>query len=185
MDKNNSKTALVILAEGFEEIEAVTPIDLLRRAGIDVSVQGLASREVRGSHNILITADGLFSPEMELPDAFLLPGGPGHKNLLASDAVIGFTKKMFSAGRLCAAICAAPVVFGKAGILDGKKATCFPGFEKGLGRATFVDAHTVIDGTVITSRGAGTAVAFSLEIISRLLDNAAADKIAASIIYKV
>jgi protein deglycase len=178
------KTALIILTEGFEEVEAVTPIDLLRRAGIDVSVQGLASREVRGSHAILIMADGLFSPDVALPDAFILPGGPGHKYFLASGAVIGFTKKMFSGGRLCAAICAAPIVFGKAGILDGKKATCFPGYEKGLGRATFVDAPVVVDGTVITSRGAGTAVAFSLEIVSRLLDKATADKIAASILYK-
>jgi protein deglycase len=179
MDKNAS----IILADGFEEVEAVTPIDLLRRAGIKVTLYGLTSLEVRGSHDIVIKTDLVFSSNATSADALILPGGPGHKNLLNSPVVLECIQKSFKAGSLCAAICAAPVVLGKAGILAGKKVTCFPGCEDKLAGGIFVDQPVVVDGNIITSRGAGTAVPFSVEIISYLLDRNTADKIASAIIY--
>jgi 4-methyl-5(b-hydroxyethyl)-thiazole monophosphate biosynthesis len=177
------KTAIIILAEGFEEVEAITPIDLLRRANIGVTVMGLNVIDVKGSHNILVRAEKLFASDNPLPDALILPGGPGHENLLNSPAVIEFVQKMFSNNKLCAAICAAPSIFGKAGILSGKKATCFPGYEDKLNGAVFVDRPVVTDGNVITSRGAGTAVPFSLGIIGYLTDEETAGKVASAIVY--
>lgn len=178
-----NKNAAIILADGFEEVEAVTPVDLLRRAGINVTIFGLSSREVRGSHDIVIKTDRIFSSNQILTDAVILPGGPGHKNLLNSPVVLEYIQKSFSAGSLCAAICAAPVVFGKAGILAGKKVTCFPGCEDKLAGGIFVDQPVVVDGNIITSRGAGTAVPFAVEIISYLLDRSTASKITSAIIY--
>jgi protein deglycase len=180
---NMGKRAVIILVQGFEEIEAIAPIDLLRRAGIEVSVEGLDSMKVKGSHDIQITASSVFAVPPSLPDAFILPGGPGHKNLLDSMTVIEFVQKMFINGKLCAAICAAPSVLGKAGILKGKKATCFPGYEDKLNGGLFVKQPVVIDGTIITSRGAGTAVLFSLEIIRYLTDIRTAEKVASAIVY--
>jgi len=177
------KTALIILAEGFEEVEAITPIDLLRRAGIEVTVAGLSSLEVKGSHSILVKADTVFAIPDTLPDAVILPGGPGHKHLANSELVISFVNKMFDAGKLCAAICAASMVFGKAGILDNKKATCFPGFENKLGKGTFVNEAVVVDVNVITARSAGAALPFSLAIIAYLLGQETADKVAKEIIW--
>jgi 4-methyl-5(b-hydroxyethyl)-thiazole monophosphate biosynthesis len=178
-----NKNAYIFLAPGFEEIEAVTPIDLLRRAGIDVRVIGLLAKEVKGSHGILVLADEVLAFPTSLPDAVILPGGPGHTHLLDSDIVLEFVKKMFFARKLCAAICAAPSVFGKAGILTGKNATCFPGYEDKLDGALFINQPVVVDGNVITSRGAGTAVPFSLEIIRLLVDEHAADAVASAIVF--
>jgi 4-methyl-5(b-hydroxyethyl)-thiazole monophosphate biosynthesis len=178
-----NKTAMIILADGFEEIEAVTPLDLLRRAHIEVSLCGLLSPEVTGSHNIVLKTERVLSSIPSFPDALVLPGGPGHKNLMGSALVIEFVKRMFGAGRLCAAICAAPLVFAKAGILANKKATCFPGDQDKLEGAVFVEQPVVVDENIITSRGAGTAVPFALEIISFLAGRAAADAVARSIVY--
>jgi 4-methyl-5(b-hydroxyethyl)-thiazole monophosphate biosynthesis len=177
------KTALIVLADGFEEIEAVTPIDLLRRAGITVIVAGLSTLEVRGSHGITVRAETLLGRISSLPDALVLPGGPGHKSLLQSAAVLEFVNKTFSAGKLCAAICAAPVVFGRAGILANKRATCFTGEEDKLGGAIFVEDNVVADGNIITSRGAGTAVPFSLEIVAWLAGREKAEAVATAIVY--
>jgi protein deglycase len=177
------KTAYVMLAPDFEEVEAITPIDLLRRADIKVRVIGLDAKEIKGSHDVTVVVDEILSASASLPDAVILPGGPGHKNLLKSDLVIEFVKKMFVARRLCAAICAAPSVFGKAGILAGKKATCFPGYEDKLNGGLFVNQQVVVDDMIITSRSAGTAVPFSLGIIAYLIDKKTADAVAAAIVY--
>jgi protein deglycase len=178
-----SANALIILAEGFEEIEAITPIDLLRRAHISVSVLGLNSTLVTGSHGIAISTEGILTPSTSLCDALILPGGPGHKHLLTSGLVLDYIKRMFTANNLCAAICAAPVVFAKAGILSGKKATCFPGMENQLAGALYTNLPVVSDGNVITSKGAGTAVPFSLEVISYLAGKESAQSISKSIVY--
>jgi 4-methyl-5(b-hydroxyethyl)-thiazole monophosphate biosynthesis len=178
-----NKSAAIILAHGFEEVEAVTPVDLLRRAEINVTLYGLTSLEVSGSHNIVIKTDRIFPSNLAPADAVILPGGPGHKNLLNSSGVQEYIQKSFRAGSLCAAICAAPVVLGKAGILAGKKVTCFPGCEDNLAGGIFVDQPVVVDGNIITSRGAGTAVPFALEIISYLIDKKTASNIASAIIY--
>jgi 4-methyl-5(b-hydroxyethyl)-thiazole monophosphate biosynthesis len=178
-----NKKANIFLAPDFEEVEAITPIDLLRRAGIDVRVIGLLAMEVKGSHGIRVLADEVLAFSTSLPDAVILPGGPGHKHLLDSDIVLEFVKKMFLASKLCAAICAAPSVFGKAGILRGKNATSFPGYEDKLDGASFINQPVVVDGNVITSRGAGTAVPFSLEIIRYLVDEHAAATVASAIVF--
>jgi 4-methyl-5(b-hydroxyethyl)-thiazole monophosphate biosynthesis len=162
-------TALIILAEGFEEIEAVTPIDLLRRAQIGVTIAGLSGLWVRGGHDSIIQAEVLLSQCDERYDALILPGGgAGTENLRKSAAVVRRVKEHFNKGLLCAAICAAPTVFGVAGILRGKHATCYPGCEDLCTDAIMEKSAVVKDGNIITSRGAGTAIDFSLEIISYL-----------------
>ena len=176
---------ITVLAQGFEETEAVTFIDLLRRAGVTITVLGLDSREVTGSHNITITADNLFSDFTGPFDGIVLPGGqPGTKNLGNSAPLLDIIRATYTRGRLCAAICAAPTVLGKAGILSGHKATCFPGGEKDCSGATMVETEVVRDRNVITSRGVGTAIPFALELISYLVNPEAARKISKSIIYK-
>jgi|WetSurMetagenome_2_1015567.scaffolds.fasta_scaffold25467_1 protein deglycase len=177
------KHAVIVLADGFEELEAIAPIDLLRRAGIMVSILGLSSLDVRGSHDIVIKAAALLKDFSGPYDALILPGGPGHKHLLESGLVIEMVQTAFSRNLLCAAICAAPVVFAKAGILANKKATCFPGNEGKLGGGRFVDQKSIIDGNVITSRGAGTAIEFALDIITYLAGKAASHAVAENIVY--
>jgi protein deglycase len=178
------KHAIIILADGFEELEAVAPIDLLRRAGIKVTILGLSSLSIRGSHDIVVKAAGTFDDFNQPFDALILPGGPGHKHLLESKKVLAAIRSAYDRGLLCSAICAAPVVLAKAGILAGKKATCFPGEEGNLGGATFIAEKTVIDGNIITSRGAGTAVDFALEIIAYLAGREKADSVAKKIVYR-
>lgn len=178
------KKVIIILADGVEEIEAVTPIDLLRRAGLQVITLGLESKSVRGSHEVIIQADQLLDNNSGIPDAIILPGGPGHTRLKESAKVLALIKEINSKGKLCAAICAAPTVLAKAGILAGKKATCFPGMEQELTGATFIQEPVVKDGSIITSRGAGTAVPFSLAVIEYLIDKNTADSIASKIVYQ-
>ena len=177
--------AISILAPGFEETEAVTFIDLLRRAGVAVTVLGLASREVRGSHDIVIAADKPFDEFSGQFDAVVLPGGmPGATNLSNAPRLLELIRAAHKRGALCAAICAAPIVLGKAGILAGVKATCFPGFEKELGGALFKEEAVVRDGNVITSRGVGTAIPFALEVVAYLAGPEKAEKIRSAILYK-
>jgi protein deglycase len=178
-----SRQAIVILADGFEEIEALAPVDLLRRAGIRVTLLGLNTIDVCGSHDVVIKSAMLLKDFNEHYDALVLPGGPGHKHLLQSSAVLEMIRFAFSRNILCAAICAAPVVLAEAGILVNKKATCFPGFENKLGGATFVKAKSVVDGNVITSRGAGTAIEFALDIITYLSGKASSLAVAEKIIF--
>ena len=168
-----TKKVLAILAEGFEEVEAVTPIDVLRRANIEVTVAALnAERQVKGAHGIVIVADKILSEVKGGFDALVLHGGmPGAANLANSPVVNNLIRDYFKKGKLIAAICASPaVVLAPTGILRGKKATCFPGCEKDFGKdVTFVKESVVIDGNVITSRGLGTAHAFALAIVGKLL----------------
>lgn len=163
---------LVPLAEGFEEIEAVTVVDLLRRAGIEVVTAGLSPGAVTGSHGISLLPDMDLDAALEQPfDMVALPGGmPGAANLGADSRVLALLRLLADSGRFTAAICAAPGVLAKAGLLAGKRATCFPGFlgpENAPGTFVLEDA-VVEDGKVITSRGPGTAIDFALAIIQRL-----------------
>ena len=159
------KVAL-LLAEGFEELEALTPVDILRRAGIEIDTIAIASRNVTGSHGITVVADKVQS-EVNPKDygTVIFPGGmPGAVNLDASD----FSDKMIEAvlangGRL-AAICAAPLVLGRRGLLEGKRATCFPGFESELRGATVTGEDVVTDGNITTASGMPAAYAFALEL---------------------
>lgn len=158
---------IVLLAEGFEEIEALTPVDMLRRADLNVKTVGIAGKTVVGAHGITVVADAT-PDEIDLSDVTMaiFPGGmPGSLNLDASeytDKVIGAINE--NHGRL-AAICAAPLVLGRRGLLDGRKATCFPGFEKELRGAIVTDSDFVTDGNITTGRGMEYSLPFAKELV--------------------
>ena len=158
---------IVPLAEGFEEIEAVTIVDVLRRADIDVTTVYLDNNPVPGSHGISVWADsGIDEIDPVDFNCIVLPGGmPGSENLRNSDTVLSLVKHVYSKGGYVGAICAAPIVLGKAEVIFGKEATCYPGFEGELEGASCVDKPVVVDGTVITGRGPGCAVPFALELV--------------------
>lgn len=175
-----SKVA-VLLAEGFEEIEAVTPIDLLRRAGVEVVTAGVAGEVVRGSHGITVgTEAGIASLRVDDLDGVVLPGGmPGAANLAASSEVARLVRSMAGSKKLVAAICAAPAkVLAPMGVLSGRRATCFPGDEVAFSSdVVFSEDRVVRDGNVITSRGAGSAAEFAEEIIRYLVGEEAAREV--------
>ena len=191
------KKALVLLADGFEEVEAITPIDYMRRAGIEVTVAAVGSGErllINGSHNIQVSAcaamESLAAEGKLAPgdwDAVIVPGGlPGADNLASSAEAGTFIKSMAAAGKLVASICASPArVLSPLGLLTGKKFTCYPGQEERVFQAgsaspgaQLSQERVVIDGNVITSRGAGTAGEFSCAIIAYLTSEDEAKKLA-------
>ena len=182
------KKTILLTADGFEEVEGLTVVDLLRRAGISCEIVSLSDREtVTGSHNICIRADRGFSTiSPDDLDAVILPGGmPGTTHLAEDERVLALLRAMYGDGKLIAAICAAPTVLAKAGLLSGRDATCYPGLEDRLVGAHFSDARVVQDGTVITSRGVGTAIPFALALISFLDSKEKADAIAESIVFRL
>jgi len=172
---------LVPLAEGFEEIEAVTVVDLLRRAGIDVSTASLAGARVTGAHGIPIEADiSIDVADASDYDMIVLPGGmPGAEHLKRDPRIIALLRQFGDAGLYTAAICAAPGVLAHAGLLDNRRATSFPGFltPDAAPGITLNDAPVVVDGKVVTSRGPGTATEFSLALIELLCGREAADAV--------
>lgn len=158
---------IVPLADGFEEIEAVTIMDVLRRAGISVTSVFLRENPVIGSHNIPVTADkninGISAADY---DSIVLPGGmPGSSNLKEDGRVIALIRDIHSRGRYIAALCAAPLVLGHAGVLKGIRATCYPGFEPQMTGAIPVPEPVVRDGQVITGKGPGCAIPFALALV--------------------
>ncbi|MBN2159470.1 MAG: DJ-1/PfpI family protein [Spirochaetes bacterium] len=170
---------IVPLAEGFEEIEAVTIIDVLRRAGVEVTSAFLKKNPVTGSHAISVTADknieGIKSSDF---DCMVLPGGmPGSANLKDDQRVIELAREFSSKEKIVAAICAAPLVLGYAGVLKGRRATCYPGFEAQMTGATPVADPVVRDGTVITGRGPGCAIPFALELVAALAGKQVAEQL--------
>lgn len=180
-------TAVVILADGFEEIEAVTQIDVLRRAGVEVTVAGLAGASTRGAHGIEIKTDLLIGDLAFEPDMVVLPGGlPGSTNLGEDHHVIELLERQHAGGRRIAAICAAPAFAPvKAGVLDGRRATCYPSFETRFNAGTIaVEDRVVVDGTVTTSRGPGTALEFALELAAQLAGEAKADELRAGMLVE-
>lgn len=176
----------VFFATGYEEIEALTVVDLLRRAGIKtnmVSVTG--DLKVTGSHGIEVTMDKLFEDIDDSATILVLPGGmPGTLNLKAHKGLAEMIKRYDAdENKYIAAICAAPTVFGEMGLLAGKKATCYPGMEDGLLDAIKSMDSVCIDGKTITSRGMGTAIDFGLTLIAVLKDDATAKDMANKIVY--
>lgn len=158
----------VFFAKGFEEIEAITVVDVLRRAGLDITMVSVTgAREVVGAHGIPVMTDELFEyVDHQGADMLILPGGmPGTNNLAANHKLGDLLKKYHSEEKWVAAICAAPLVLGGLGILKGLKATCYPGFEPQLEGAEIIHAPVVQDGHIITSRGAGTALEFALKLV--------------------
>jgi protein deglycase len=164
------KRVLVPLAEGFEELEAVTIIDILRRAGIEVVVASLASSPVTGSHGIRLAADTPLGALVEQDfDMVALPGGmPGAEHLKKDPRVAEILKRLHAKGRPIAAICAAPMVLASAGLLAGRRATSYPGFLADAENSTIVGDAVVVDRGVITSRGPGTALDFALALVEEL-----------------
>ena len=160
----------VLLANGFEEIEALTPVDMLRRAGSAVKTVSLAEGlAVHGAHGIDVLADLMPADADEKIELLLLPGGmPGTLNLDASAVTDAMLRRTVADGGRIAAICAAPLVLGRRGLLEGKRAVCYPGFEKELSGAIVADAPFVTDGKITTAKGMGAAVLFAAELV-RLL----------------
>lgn len=176
----------IFMADGCEEIEGLTVVDIVRRAGIHITTISISGKkEVAGAHGITFLADAKKDEvDFSTLDGIVLPGGmPGTTNLGADETVDKVIREFAAGGKLVAAICAAPSVLGQAGILNGKHATSYPGFEPKLTGAVTSEDPVVQDGNVITSRGMGTAIAFALEIVSYFTDKKTADKLAESIIY--
>ena len=175
----------VHFAEGFEEIEGVTIVDVLRRADIEtVSVSVTGDKAVRGGHGITVCADALFE-EVDYGECemIVLPGGAaGTDNLCAHKGLAEQIKAFAAAGKYLAAICAAPTVLGKLGVLKGKKATIYPGMEGNLIGAKPTGGKIVIDGNIITSKGPGTALEFSLALVSIFKGNGEASRLRKSMI---
>jgi protein deglycase len=174
------KRAVVFLAEGFEEIEAVTQIDVLRRAKIDVTVVGIGSTSIKGARGIIVQADIKIDQLDYTPDVAIFPGGmPGAENLASSCEVRNLIRDMDEQGKLIAAICAAPaVLLAPLGILAGKTATCYPGMESTFSTNVSYSEETVVqDGNLITSQGVGTALEFALTILANLAGKDVAEMI--------
>jgi len=192
--------AIVFLADGFEEIEALTPVDYLRRAGVKVTVAGLLKQEITGAHGIKVKADEVLSETLlnEKFDAMIIPGGmPGSTNLAASSLVEKFLKDAQGRGALIAAICAAPVVvLAKAGLLKNRRYTCYPSMENDLEKFAGKDykaltegsSHTeervVTDGNIVTSRGPGVAEEFALVLVEKLAGKKAKDSLHKGIVAR-
>ncbi len=179
---------LVFMADGLEEIEGLTVVDMLRRADIAVDMVSVSdSLTVKGSHNIEIKADKLLSDAgFDDAEMLVLPGGlPGTYNLRDCPELCDQLKSFAAGGKYVAAICAAPSVLAGLGILEGKKATSYPSFEKKIaqGGAQVLETPVVTDGNIITSRGMGTAIEFAGELIAVLKDRNMADEIKESIVY--
>lgn len=172
------------LANGFEEIEALATVDILRRADIEIRTVGVGEDIIHGAHQMLIIPD-LKESDVVLDDnveAIILPGGmPGTLNLQQSEAVQKAIDFAYERDRYLCAICAAPLILGHKGLLEGKKATCYPGFEKDLIGADVTGNSVEVDGKFITGKGAGVAIDFALKIVEKLISKKEADKINAAI----
>lgn len=178
----------LFLAEGNEEIEALTVVDLCRRAGLDIqTVSVTGQKQVRSSHGILVEADMLLEDvDFSQVDMLVLPGGmPGTLNLEACVPLMEQVKAFHQAGKYISAICAAPTVFGRAGILEGREACCYPEMEGDLLGAKVSYAPVVEDGHILTSRGMGTAIPFGLAIVARFKGQDYADELAKKIVFSL
>ena len=176
----------MLLGTGFEETEAVAPLDLLRRAGVEVATVGVTGKTVQGSHGIRVEAD-ILPDEMNLTDMemIILPGGLGGvASARASKEAMAALDYAWKNGRYVAAICAGPTVLADLGITDGKNATCFPGCESQMGNANMVTAAAVADGKLITGTSAGCAIPFGLALIAALKGQEAAEKIRQQIVIR-
>ncbi|HAN50927.1 MAG TPA: DJ-1 family protein [Lachnospiraceae bacterium] len=181
------KKIAICMADGVEEIEALTVVDLCRRAGMEIDMISTQNRgRAMGGHGIQFETDlNIKDTDFKEYDGIILPGGgKGTENLMNNMTVLNTVQNFFEAGKLCAAICAAPTVLGKAGILRGKKAICYPGLESQLLGAEVTVESVVRDGNVITSRGLGTAIDFALAIIAYYLGDEKAEEIATQVVYQ-
>ena len=158
----------IFLADGFEEIEALTVVDVLRRANITCEMIGFEEK-VTGSHGIQVSADLVFEGDLSDYDLVVLPGGmPGSANLRDNEVLIAELQGLNQAGKKLAAICAAPIVLNQAGLLSGKKFTCYDGVQEQIADGSYLKETVVVDGNIITSRGPATALAFSYHLVEML-----------------
>ena len=165
-----SDRVLILLKNGFEEIEALAPLDVLRRLNYDVKLVSMEdSLEVLSSHNVTIKADMVYDENLLDCSGVIIPGGmPGAKNLKDDERVISLIRKSYMDNKMIAAICAGPIVLGKAGILNSHSVTSYPGFENELGCKIYLEKNVVVSHNIITSRGPATAFEFAFEIAKYL-----------------
>lgn len=178
--------ALIFLAPGYEEVEMLTVVDMVRRADITIDMVSVTdSLEVTSSHNVTIKADKLFDQaDFDVAQILILPGGvPGTPNLRAFEPLCNRLTEFARTGKKLAAVCAAPTVLASLKILEGKKATCYPSFADKLETGEYVKQPVVVDGNIITSRGMGTCIDFAGAIIEALRDKSTADDVKEKIIY--
>ena len=180
------KKAAVFFGEGFEEVEALTQVDLLKRAGIDVVMVSITDNEfVKGTHGVTIKCDmSIDKNKLKDADAIILPGGmPGTLNLKNHDGVRYVVKQYAKEGRYVGAICAAPTILKSLGVLEGRRATCYPGVEDEMEDVVLTETAVVVDENIITSQGVGTAIDFGLKLIEILDGEEKAKEIADSIVF--
>ena len=174
----------MFFADGFEEVEAVATLDVIRRAGIEIQSVGIGADVICGSHNmkfICDKTDSEITPDESL-SGIILPGGmPGTTNLMYNSVVNDFIDYCNSNNLLICAICAAPMILGRKGLLQNKEAICFPGFENELSGATISEKFVCRDGNIITAKGMGSAINFGIEIVSALTDSATSEKLKATL----
>lgn len=177
----------IFMADGCEEIEGLTVVDIVRRAKMEIVMISITGkREVTSSHQVTFLTDALAAEvDYDTLDGIVLPGGmPGTLNLQADETVNKVIRQFAAEGRLVCAICAAPSVLGAADVLEGKWATCHPGFEEKLTGAKVEEKEVVVDGNVITSRGMGTAIPFALEIVRYFADDETVEQVRKGLVYR-
>lgn len=163
------KKTAVLLADGFEEIEALTVVDIMRRGNVKCDMVSIKDIEVTGAHGIKVTSDKVINESINDYDLIVCPGGmPGATNLQKNKMVIETIKKFYKEKKFVAAICAAPIVLAEAGIIEGKNITSYPGFEEELKGCSYKEDTVVVDGNIITSRGPATAMEFSYKLLEIL-----------------
>jgi len=177
---------LIPLADGFEEIEAVTNIDVLRRAGLNVVTAGVGSREIEGDHGIKIEADKKLSEidKNSITDVVLPGGMPGAANLRDSEELLEIIRDVEGRKGLTAAICAAPIVLEAAGVLKGKNATSYPGFDDEMQSANYSEKRVEVDGSIITGRGPGVALEFALRLVEYFSGSEKSDELKKAMLFK-
>ena len=179
------KKVAILAAPGFEEIELMAPLDILRRLNMDVVLAGVQSDKVVSTHEVTVSTDTMLDKlHADKLDALILPGGAGSWVLRDTPEVIHLVKKMHEAGKLVAAICAAPSVLAALGLLEGKNATAHAAFQDKLAGAHVLDTEVVVDGNITTSYGLGGAIPFALELVRQLAGEAEADRIRNAIAYR-
>ena len=181
-------TAPIFLVDGFEETEALVTADILVRGGVDAPLVSLTGRELaEGSHRISVKTDLMFGDTAGKTDGWdmiVLPGGPGTEDYKEHTEFMAFVKEWCGSGKLTAAICAAPTVLGRLGLLDGRRAVCYPGLESGLAGAEIAEGDVVTDGNIITSKGPATVMAFGFALVEALMGKETADEVKKKFLYK-
>ena len=185
--QKNMKKVYMFLANGSEEIESLIPVDVFRRGAVEVKTVSITGTEyVEMSHGVLLKADMKFEDaDFSDADLLMLPGGlPGATNLNEHDGVRNALKEQYSQGKLVAAICAAPLVFGSLGIVKGKRATCYPGFEKYLDGAEYTHELCTVDGNVVTGEGPAATFPYAYTLLAMLTSEETAQQVAEGMMYK-